>query len=121
ESLSGQTVLRSTSRRSNELKVQRFISAGSGDSLQIGADLFVGSRIAEHLRVRLDAPAFAGLAICFRPPVAMFSQPFFAPLAPIHQNPRPALIAILDGFLGVVEFPQIPVASEARVQHFVGP
>ena len=50
----------------------------------------------------------------------MLGQPLLAPVFPVHEHVRPALIPIADGFLGILEFLQVPVATNTSVQDLVG-
>src|SRR5262245_26352591 len=55
------------------------------------------------------------------PPVLMLGQPLLTPILPVHQHSRPALIAVANGLLRVIEIFQIPIAPDSRVQDFVSP
>jgi hypothetical protein len=62
----------------------------------------------------------AGSPIEFGPPIAVLGQTFFAPIFPIHQHARPAFVAVSDRALRVVEFLQVPIPADARMEDFIG-
>src|SRR5262245_10240744 len=55
--------------------------------------------VGQHLRVRLDAPAGAGLTVHLRPPGPALRQSLVADRVPVAEDLRPARVAVVDGLL----------------------
>ena len=73
----------------------------------------------EHLGVGVDAPAFTGCDEQTRPPVAVSSHAPVAILIPVHQDARPAFVAISDGLFRRLKTGHVTVAADPLVQHFI--
>src|SRR5262245_19779678 len=78
-------------------------SAAGRDRLEVGALALVGLGERQHLRVRLDAPAGARLAVDVGPPALVPRQPLVAHRRPVAQDLRPARVAVLQRLLPLAD------------------